>query len=257
MARRARVALLIVLVPAGLYAALCVLLFVVQRSMIYFPVHEAPAPGATPVRFKTQGADLKLWAVERPGDSALLYFGGNAEDVGASVGRFAERLPETSLFFVNYRGYGGSTGTPTERTLVADAIAIYDRIHERHSHISVVGRSLGSGVAVQLASKRQVARLVLVTPFDSLARVAQEHFPLFPVAMLIRDRFDSVDRAPGISADTLIIVAEEDEVIPRARTEALAAAFHAPRKILLKGATHNSVDLDRRYFDELAIFLGR
>ena len=257
MARRARLTLLLFLVPAGLYVAMCVLLFFVQRSMIYFPIQEAPAPGAAPVRFKTQGADLKLWTVERPGADALLYFGGNAEDVGASVERFAERLPETSFYFVNYRGYGGSTGTPTERTLVADAIAIYDRIHERHSHISVVGRSLGSGVAVQLASKRQVARLVLVTPFDSLAKVAQVHYPWFPVGMLIRDRFDSADRAPEISAETLIIVAEEDEVIPRARTDALIAAFHAPRVVVLKGATHNSVDLDRQYFDELAMFLGR
>jgi pimeloyl-ACP methyl ester carboxylesterase len=256
MERRTRVILMLFLVPAGLYAALCVLLFFVQRSMIYFPVRESAAAGARAERFVTEGADLKVWSVEKPGPDALLYFGGNAEDVGASVARFAERLPHTSLYFVNYRGYGGSTGSPSERALVADAVAVYDRVHARHRTISVLGRSLGSAVAVQLARRRDVRRLALVTPFDSLVRVAADHMPWMPVGLLLRDRYESAAGIDSISAESLVVVAASDEVIPRARTDALIAAFRSPpRVIVLAGATHNSVDLDPRYLDELAMFL--
>jgi uncharacterized protein len=258
MARQMRSVLLLFLVPAGLYAALCVLLFFVQRSMIYFPVRESVAPGATALRFAADGADLKVWTVQRPGPAALLYFGGNAEDVGASIARFAQRLPAMSLYFVNYRGYGGSTGHPTEHALVADALAVYDRLREKHAEISVLGRSLGSGVAVQLASRRDVRRLVLVTPFDSLARVARDQLRWVPVGLLLRDRFDSTERVPTISAESLVVIAGSDEVIPRARTDALVAEFHVrPRTVLLEGATHNNVDLDPHYLDELAMFLAR
>lgn len=256
MARRLRVVLLLFLVAAGLYAGLCLLMFLTQRSQIYFPVRESAAPGATPFLFDVEGAKIKVWAVERPGRAALLYFGGNAEDVGASIGTFAAKLPQHSLYFVNYRGYGGSTGRPSEGALVADAIALYDELRSRHAEVSVLGRSLGSGVAVQLASRRDIKRLALVTPFDSLAKVAQAHFRWIPVGMLMLDRFDSADRAPAIAAETLVVIAEADEIVPRANSEALVHAFKSrPRVVVLEGAGHNDIDLDPRYLDEVSGFL--
>ena len=258
MARPLRLLFLFILMLAGIYAVLCVLLYLFQRSMIYFPVRESSAPGATPIRFEMRGATLKVWVVEKAGPRALLYFGGNAEDVGASIARFAERLPHTSLYFVNYRGYGGSTGRPAEPALVADAITLFDRLRTRYSAIDVLGRSLGSGVAVRLASERPVRRLAIVTPFDSLANVAQRHVRWLPAGLLIRDRYDSAARAPSVSSEVLIVIAESDEIIPRARTDALVGAFRTPpRVIVLRGAGHNTVDLDPRYLDELAIFLDR
>ncbi len=180
MARHVRQVFLALLVPASLYAGLCLLVFLTQRSQIYYPVRESAAPGATPMLFARDGAEIKVWTVERPGPAALLYFGGNAEDVGASIGLFARRLPNHSLYFVNYRGYGGSTGRPSEDALVRDAVALYDHVRATHSEVSVVGRSLGSGVAVQLASGRDVSRLALVTPFDSLVNVARPTSSGFP-----------------------------------------------------------------------------
>ena len=112
--------------------------------------------------------------------------------------------------------------------------------------------------SVQLASRRDVRRLALVTPFDSLVRVARDQVRWFPVGLLLRDRFDSAERVHSISAESLVVVAGSDEVIPRSRTDALIAAFRSPpRVIVLEGATHNTVDLDPRYLDELAMFLAR
>jgi pimeloyl-ACP methyl ester carboxylesterase len=247
----------LLLVPAALYAGLCLLLFITQRYQMYFPVRESDAPGATALRFGVDGAEIKVWNVERPGGAALLYFGGNAEDVGWSVARFAERLPRHSLYFVNYRGYGGSSGRPSERALVDDAVVLYDRLRARHDEISVVGRSLGSGVAIELASRRAVSRLALVTPFDSLVNVARDHFRWLPVGLLMLDRYDSASRAPAIRTPALVVIAEFDEVVPRARSDALVAALPtAPRVVVLEGAGHNEIDLDPRYLDELAMFLG-
>ena len=256
MARHVRQVFFALLVPASLYAGLCLLLFLTQRSQIYYPVRESAAPGATPMQFAGDGAEIKVWTVERPGPAALLYFGGNAEDVGASIGLFAQRLPNHSLYFVNYRGYGGSTGRPSEDALVRDAVALYDHVRATHSEISVVGRSLGSGVAVQLASGRDVSRLALVTPFDSLVNVARAHFRWLPVGLLMLDRFDSAREAPAIAADVLVVIAEADEIIPRGRSDALVEAFRSrPRVVVLEGARHNEIDLDSRYLDEIAAFL--
>ena len=256
-APRVRAALVALLIPACLYAGLCLLMFLTQRSQVYFPVSASIARGASSMSFEREGATLKVWTVERPGSAALIYFGGNAEDVGASLGAFAARLPGHSLYFVNYRGYAGSTGEPSEDALVGDAIALYDRLRTRHPKISVLGRSLGSAVAVQLASARAVDRLVLVTPFDSLVNVAQAHFAWLPVRLLMLDRYDSKARVAGIQSPALVVVAQADEVVPRARTDALIGAFHArPQVLVLEGAGHNDLDLDPGYLDGVVGFLS-
>jgi pimeloyl-ACP methyl ester carboxylesterase len=126
---------------------------------------------------------------------------------------------------MHYRGYGGSSGTPSEKAFFADALALFDKVHASHFEIDVVGRSLGSGVAVYLASQRPVERLVLVTPFDSLQEIAAALFPFFPVRWLLLDRFESWKYAPQVSAPTLIIAAGHDEVVPRASTELLRSRF--------------------------------
>ena len=247
------------LVPAGIYAGLCLLMFLTQRSQIYFPVPESDAAGATALRFPVDGAELKIWSIARPGPAAILYFGGNGEDVGFNVASFSLSFPGHSIYLVNYRGYGGSTGNPTERSLIDDAIALYDHLRTRHSQISVIGRSLGSGVAVQLASVRKVERLVLVTPFDSLVNVAGVHFPYLPVKLLMRDRYDSAVRAPAVETKTLVVIAGADEIVPRARTDALVAKLRPgqARVIVLEGSRHNDIDRDPQYLGELREFLAR
>jgi len=240
------------------YLALCAWVFFTQRGQIYFPTPQSAAPGAQPLWLESQGERIKVWVLARPGGRALLYFGGNAEDVAGNVELFAAAFPDRSLYLVNYRGYGGSSGRPSEAGLVADALAIFDRVQAQHAEVAVLGRSLGSGIAVQLAAVRPVERLVLVTAYDSLVSVAREHFRWLPVGLLLRDRYESARGAPAVSAPVLVVIAAEDEIIPRERSEALAAAF-APgqaRVILVPGVGHNTLDLSPRYLQSVATFLS-
>ncbi len=180
------------------YLLLCAWLYATQRGQIYFPTPETDHAGAEALWIESQGERIKVWAVRRPGRKAFLYFGGNADDAAAHIDGFAAALPEHSLYLVNYRGYGGSSGRPSEAALFADALAVYDMVRKRHSDTVVLGRSLGSGVGVYLAAERPVSKLVLVTPFDSLVNVASSHFRWLPVRWLMRERYDSASRAPAV-----------------------------------------------------------
>lgn len=224
------------------YLALCLLLFVAQRGLIYFP--HPPSGGAhATTTLAVDGASLRIATVMQPGPRALVYFGGNAEDVGFSLPELRAAFPEHALYLMHYRGYGGSTGRPSEAALFADGLALFDRVRAEHAEVIVVGRSLGSGVAVHVAARRPVARLVLVTPYDSVEAIAAGRFPVFPVRWLLRDKFESWRDAPRIEAPTLLIAAERDEVIPRVHTETLLKHFRAGVATLevLAGTGHNTV----------------
>lgn len=239
------------------YLGLVAWVYVTQRAQIYFPVPEMRHAGAEALWVDSDGERIKVWQVARDGPQALIYFGGNAEDVAGNIESFAAAFPGHSLFLVNYRGYGGSTGRPTEAGLRVDALAIFDHVSRVHPDIAVVGRSLGSGVAVALASERAVERLVLVTAYDSLVNVAREYFGWLPVGLLLKDRYESAGLAPRIRAPALIVIAAEDEIISRPRSEALAAAFvpGQARIEVVAGAGHNTLDLSPRYLDAIQRFL--
>jgi pimeloyl-ACP methyl ester carboxylesterase len=239
------------------YLGLSGVVLLVQRSQMYFPSPESSHSGAQVVWLDSEGARLKIWFVRQPGPAALIYFGGNAEDVAGNIEPFSAAFPDRSLYLVNYRGYGGSSGRPSEKALFADALTVYDHALEQHADIAVMGRSLGSGVAVYLASQRPVARLVLVTAYDSLVKVAQKYYWYLPVSLLLRDRYDSVSRTPQVKAPVLMVIAAEDEIIPRARSEALAAAFPPgqARSAVIPSVTHNSLDLAPEYLRAVQAFL--
>jgi pimeloyl-ACP methyl ester carboxylesterase len=253
-----RAVLTLLLAPVAAYGVLCAWLFFTQRAQIYFPTPVSAAPGAQTLWLESQGERIRVWSVARPGRRALLYFGGNAEDVAGNVELFSLAFPDRALYFVNYRGYGGSSGRPSEAGLVADALAVFDHAQREHPAVAVIGRSLGSGVAVQLASARPVERLVLVTAYDSLVNVAREHFRWLPVRLLMRDRYDSASRAPQVKAPLLVVTAGEDEIIPRQRSDALAAAFAAEqtRVIVVPGVGHNTLDMSPLYLGAVREFLA-
>lgn len=243
---------------AIVYAGICLFLYVFQRSLIYFPVAEMSfrPPGTSLMTLSATGSELRVTVLQRDGREALIYFGGNAEDVTASLPELASSFPRHSIYLMHYRGYGGSAGKPTEAGLFADALALFDSVKAEHEDVVVVGRSLGSGVATYLASKRPVARLVLVTPFDSIVAVARQQFGWLPVQWLLWDRFESTRYAPEVSAPTLLIAAEHDEIIPTANSKKLLSSFKpgvAALKIVPETG-HNTISMSpdyRRYLSEL------
>ncbi len=233
----------ILLACLGAYAAAGLALFVAQRSFIYYPPATPMFPAPLTSTLEVPGAVLRV--SERPlqGDKAVIYLGGNAEDVSASLPLLNVAFPDHALYLPHYRGYLGSTGTPNERALVADALALFDRVAAGHREIVVIGRSLGSGIAVQVAAVRPVKKLVLVTPFDSLAALAARQFPYFPVRWLLRDKYESWRHAPQVKAPTLLLVAGRDEIIPAQSSARLLSRFPAGVATMqvIEGAGHNTI----------------
>ena len=229
------------------YVVVCGLLYTYQRALLYHPVPAEADAAATSRVFNVGGQRLRVSVSDAPGAAAVLYFGGNAEDVSHALPALGQAFPARALYLMHYRGYGGSTGTPSEAGLQADGLALFDWVQRRHPQVLVVGRSLGTGIAIRIAALRPVQKLVLLTPYDSIENVAAELFPFAPMALLLQDKYQSAVLAPSVRAPTLVLVAERDEVIPRARTDALVHGFgHGVAEVrVLLGATHNVV-LQRR-----------
>jgi len=224
------------------WVGVCAFVFAIQRSLVYFPQPSSLGERDTTVPLPVAGAHVVASVRPRPGADAVVYFGGNAEDVTQSIAGLAAAFPAHALYLLHYRGYGASGGKPSEAVIVADALALFDLAQRGHAKVEVVGRSLGSGVAVQVASARPVARLVLVTPYDSLVAIAARRFPYLPVSWLLLDRYESDRNAAAVTARTLVIAAARDEVIPRASTERLLARFRPGVATLrVVAGDHNSV----------------
>lgn len=269
------IALSAVLVAFAAYALLHALLYLAQDRMIFLrqplpdevrtALHQA-LPGAEEMVLPTaDGQRLHGWLVPNGGANrrapALIYFGGNAEEV-SPLALQAVQLPGISFVVFNYRGYGLSTGEPSERALFDDALAIYDRIASLPQvdakRIVVMGRSLGSGVATYLASRRPVAAVVLVTPYDSMAAVARTHYPFLLTGLLLRHTFDSVARARTIDAPMLALIAGADTIVPPERGAALARAWRGPATpVVLPGAGHNEISLHPAYWKTIREFLHK
>lgn len=244
-------------IVAVAYTGACMALFAFQGSLIYHPQARAVITPHSTLVLPGEGADLIVSVRPHVGPNAIIYFGGNAEDVSLNLPAFDTAFPEHALYFLHYRGYGGSSGTPTEASNHRDALALFEQVRTQHSNVAVIGRSLGSGIAVRLASQRPVSRLILVTPYDSLEEIASAQFPYFPVSWLLRDRYNSGSYAAAVKAPVRIIAAAHDEVIPSASTEALFGRFPKglASKQILPGTGHNTISSSPDYLSALQAFL--
>lgn len=224
------------------YLGLCALLSLFQRSLLYFPQPRSNRVTSS-IRLSVPDATLEITTRIQQRPDAVLYFGGNAEDVSWSLEELEAGYPDSDLYLMHYRGYGGSSGRPSEAGLFSDSLALFDLARRDHGRVTVVGRSLGSGVAAFLATRRPVFRLILVTPFDSVAALAARSLWFVPMRWLLRDQFESTRYAPDITAPTTIIAAEHDAVVPRQHTEALFRHFRPGVAVLkvVAGAGHNTI----------------
>jgi pimeloyl-ACP methyl ester carboxylesterase len=239
-----------------IYLSVALFLFVFQRSFLYHPAAETDHEYDV-IQYEIDDVVLDVIVLNKGKDEAIIYFGGNGEAVVANAYFFNEALSDYTVYLVNYRGYGGSTGKPTEATLYKDAQYIYDQLIAKHKKLSVIGRSLGSGVATYLASTRNINKMILVTPFDSIQAIAQKQYPVFPITLLLRDKFDSLSRVKNISAKTLVLLAENDFIIPFENSQRLIDAFPSSQIIveLLEGTGHNSISSKQEYYYFLQQFM--
>jgi pimeloyl-ACP methyl ester carboxylesterase len=244
------------------YGALVIFMYVKQESFIFFPVqatHSSTAvSNVSPYSLQRNDVVLKGWLVNPKyrRETLVLYFGGNAEDVFSNIDEF-EAIQGASLF-VSYRGYGPSSGTPGESELFSDALAVFDDAVEQYSpkNIFLMGRSLGSGVACFVASKRDVRGVILVTPYDSIAAVAQSVYPWLPVATLIKHKFNSVEYASKIGSPVLVLYGGEDRVVVPQRTRSLLLHLNGEKKVVyLERADHSTIDMHPEYWGSILEFL--
>ncbi len=231
-----------------LYAAVVVAVFALQRRMLY----AAPPPAGEP-RFaggavqRVPGGHFAFHVPAPAGARTLVYLHGNAEQLADGFW-LAALCKEHGLGFygVEYPGYGlASAGSPSERALYEAAGAAMAHLHGAlnvpASQVVLVGRSLGSGVAAELASRGEGARLVLISPYVSMPALAQALFPVLPARWLVRDVFDTLSKAPAIRQPVLILHGDADELIPVEMGRTLKARLPNARLVELEGAGHNDV----------------
>lgn len=209
-----------------------------QRRLVFNPTVEREVQNPRSSGHRTRSVVLRaadgtrlcgwLMTPKIPGPHpAVVYFGGRSEEVSWVVRDAGKLFPNMAVLAVNYRGYGESLGDPAESHMVEDGCMLFDwmaaRAHVDARRIAVVGRSLGSGVAVQVAKERPVHSVVLITPYDSILAIAKRKFRVMPIEYMLRHRFESIKYAPALKAPTYVLRAASDDVVPHSHTDQLVA----------------------------------
>ena len=244
------------IVVVVLYGGFVALLYVAQRSLQYFPERRRAAPPAVglpeaeeAVLDTADGECVIVWHVPpREGRPVFLYFHGNGGSLRWRAERFRALITDGSgLVALSYRGYGGSSGRPTEPGLVEDAAAAYAFAIARYpaEHIVLWGESLGSALALAVAAEKPVGHLVLEAPFTSAADVGAQHYWFVPVRLFMKDQFRSDLRANKVTAPVLVVHGENDTIVPMTFGKRLYGLIQAPKRFVrIAGAGHNDLGSD-------------
>ncbi len=259
-------ALILIGIATAMYLALCAFLYLQQDRILFVPRanDRSLLERWKPHRVEIPSGEHVLegfWTENGANESArvIIYFGGNAEDVLYTAST-AFQLDTRRMLIVNYRGYGGTPGQPSQGALYEDALAIYDYVVASGTNpqdIVVMGRSLGSGLAAMLAAEREMQRAILITPYDSLVEVAARHYPIFPVRFLLKHPFDSTTFAKRASAPALLLAAERDTIIPPHHAQRLHDVWKAPSQLhILSGVGHNDIERHPEYYALINAFLA-
>ena len=225
-------------VAGFLWAGMVSMIAASQRKLLFNPtlIREVQSPRSAGHRTSAvvlranDGTRLAGWLMTPHGPGphpAVVYFGGRSEEVSWVVRDAGTLFPGMTVLAMNYRGYGDSRGVPGEEHMVEDGCMLFDWLCGRQNvdakRVAVVGRSLGSGVAVQVAKERPAHSVVLITPYDSILALAQRKFRVVPVSFVLRHRFESVKYASLLSAPTYVLRAASDDVVPHSHTDQLVA----------------------------------
>jgi uncharacterized protein len=250
-----------------LYAALATMVYLGQRSLMYFPdkTHVTPAeaglPEAKEVRLTAaDGVQVVAWHAQPQDDKpVIVYFHGNGGSLPHRVPRFRKLIDAgIGLVALEYRGYGGSPGSPSEQGLVDDGQAAYRfaAAHYPVQQLVLWGESLGSGVAVAVAAEQPIGRVILEAPFTSAAELGAQHYWYLPVRLLMKDQFRSDSRIGKVTAPLMIMHGMHDRTVPYAMGERLFALANKPKHLVrfLDGG-HDDLDANGA-LDAVARFLA-
>ena len=224
-------------------SGIAAVLYVTQRSLMYFPdtTHTTPAQAGLPQAEEValtaaDGVGITVWHVAPKDDKpVILYFHGNGGALHYRVERFKKLIADgIGLVALEYRGFGGNAGSPSEHGLIADAEAAYAFAAARYPAKQIVlwGESLGSGVAVAIAAEKPVGRVILEAPFTSTAAVASIRYWYMPVRLLMKDQFHSDERIGKVTAPLLILHGFQDQIVPYAMGERLFELANQPKHIV-------------------------
>ena len=227
---------------AGGYAVVLAAMYLFQRSLMYFPdpIRTEPALGGLPQAGEvsltaSDGERLVAWyAPPQSGKPLIIYFQGNAGGLSLRAERFRKLTEDgNGLLALCYRGYGGSSGRPSEVGLIADAMAAYEFAAQEveRNRIGLFGESLGTAVAVALGSEREIGALILDAPFTSAADVGAAVYRFVPVRWFMRDPFYSDRRIAKVRAPILVMHGERDLVVPISFGERLFALANEPKRM--------------------------
>ncbi len=245
-------------VIAVVYLGFAATLYFAQRAFMYAPdtrrlaPGDAGAAGMTEVFDEADPAFLIGWfKAPAPGAVTVLYFHGNAGAVADRAYKARAFIDQGwGVMLVEYRGYGGNAGSPTERGLYEDAGRALNWMTERGvaaGDILLYGESLGTGVATEialrLAKKGTPARgLVLEAPFTSMGRAAEVHYPIIPARYMVKDKYDSLSKIAGVDTPLLILHGSGDRVVPLSQGQRLFDGASEPKDgVWLDGVSHSNV----------------
>ena len=263
----------VILLVLTVYLLITGILYVFQTNLIFFRQRIDPwrveyiknnYPEAEEVYIDTpDGKKLHGWLVHSSQEEPaplLLYFGGNAEEVSWMIDE-ADRFTGWSILLINYRGYGKSGGSPDEQALFSDALLLYDTFSVRKEidpeRIAVMGRSLGTAMAVHISASRKVTHTVLVSPFGSMEDLARSNFPFIPVRLLLKYKFDVLPQAASAGNPMLTLAASEDSIVPLKHSERLFAAWKGQKVLhVIDHADHNTISFSRVFWNSIRRFLN-
>lgn len=236
------------------FTVLTVVLYIFQRNLIYYPDKTYAKPtdvglsNVEEVNLTTpDNAKLINWyAKAKPGNPTLLYFHGNAGNLANRKDRIAlYQSHGLGIMMASYRGYSGGKGNPTEKDIIQDGLQVYDWLVSSGvspENIILYGESLGTGVAVQVASQRKTKAVILETPYASLAEIGANHYPYLPVHLLMTDRFESITFIKNINAPLLILHGWQDRTIPLQSAKKLFEAANQPKQMeTYQNGQHNDL----------------
>ena len=261
---------LLLIIAAVAYLVILLFMFLQQRNLQYFPSRLGAPPGEVGLHGVSEerittpdGETIVLWsAPAKPGLPTILFFHGNAGELSSRAARMAfYQAQGFGALFVSYRGFGGSTGVISEQGLMTDAFAAYDTLISRGvapGMIAVVGESLGTGVAVQLAAQRPVGAVALEAPYTATVDVAAATYWWLPVRLLMKDQFLSRNWIGKVTAPLLVLHGARDSVIPASQGQSLFALANDPKQlVILPGADHDVIGSPEVWEREAAFFRER